>query len=99
MVEITPPDAPNGGYVQDDIEPFVSPRDGTIIKSRSQLRDYMGQHNLVHYDPSNKAEADRYAAARDDQARRELIWEGVDRLFHTGRVEFKGPRYNEDDSI
>ncbi len=72
-------------YVQGDITPFVSVVDGVLIESRSQLRDYMGQRNLVHHDPTNKGEWDRYEKARDDQRRREMIWEGVDRVFSTGR--------------
>ncbi len=33
-----------------DIQPFVSPIDGTVIESRSTLRRYMKQHDLVHID-------------------------------------------------
>jgi hypothetical protein len=88
MVEIADPAEVEAAYVQGDIEPFVSVVDGTLIKSRSHLRDYMGERNLVHYDPTNKAEVDRYASARQDTALREQLWENVDRMFATGR----GPR-------
>jgi hypothetical protein len=37
-------DAVSTVYVQGDVEPFVSPIDGTIIQSRNGLRD----HNLKH---------------------------------------------------
>jgi hypothetical protein len=33
-----------------DIQPFVSPIDGTVIGSRSTMRRYMKQHDLVHVD-------------------------------------------------
>src|SRR5262245_24432498 len=82
-------DAPD---VVGDIEPFVSPVDGTIIKSRSHLRDYMGEKGLVHYDEVKDGQGkvvDRYAEARNDQAMRERMWEGLDRAQRTGR----GPRH------
>ena len=99
MVEVIRSDDARLHSVQGEIEPFISPRDGTVIRSRAHMRDYMAQHNLVHYDPTNTAEKDRYAEQRDDQMRRELIWENVDRMKNTGRVEFRGPRYSEDDSL
>jgi hypothetical protein len=76
--------------VIDDVSPFVSPIDGTIIKSRSHLRDYMGERNLVPYEDAKtqKREEDRYEARRQDTALREQLWEGVDRAARTGR----GPR-------
>ena len=36
--------------IQPDIEPFVSPVDGTVIKSRNHLRKYMSANNLAHAD-------------------------------------------------
>jgi hypothetical protein len=99
MVEIVRSDDPRLHSVIGEIEPFFVPGTNEVIKSRAHMHDYMTKHNLVHFDPTNKAESDRYAQARDDQARRELIWENIDRLKHTGRVEFKGPRHNEDDSL
>jgi hypothetical protein len=71
--------------IQGDIEPFRSVVDGTIISSRSQLRSYMAQRDLVPYDPTIKAEVDRYAAPRAEAATREQLWENVDRLVRTGR--------------
>ena len=63
--------------VIDEIEPFVSPRDGTVIHSRSQLREYMAKHDLVHFDETKGAtpEADRYEKGRHDRALREQLWE------------------------
>lgn len=39
-----------GGMILGDIEPFVSPVDGSIISSRSVLRHHMRQHGLAHTD-------------------------------------------------
>lgn len=97
MVEVIRSDDERLHSVVGEIEPFISPRDGTVIRSRAHMREYMQQHNLVHFDPTNKGEKDRYAEARDDQQRRELLWENVDRLKNAGRVEFHGPRYTEDE--
>ena len=74
--------------VRDDIEPFVSILDKkTVIKSRSHMRDYMAEHDVVHYDDAKtqKAEADRYEPARQEKAMRERLYEYVDRLVRTGR--------------
>jgi len=84
-VEVSVPPDEVFTSVVGDIQPFVSPVDGAVISSRSQLRDYMERRDLVHYDPTRKAEADRYAEARADAALREQIWEGVDRALRTGR--------------
>lgn len=60
-----------GGIVIGDIEPFVSPVDGTVISSRSHLREHMRQHGLAHtadysapggyWDKSKQARADYLA--------------------------------------
>jgi hypothetical protein len=76
---------PGTPAVQGDIEPFRSVVDGTIIRSNSHLRSYMAEKNLVHYDPTAKAEVDRYAVARQDKETRERLYEYVDRLVRTGR--------------
>lgn len=82
MVEIPIDDSfePSVG-IHGDIEPFVSPRDGTIIKSRAHMRDYMAQHNLVHFDATMKREEDRYAKGHADRALREQLYERVDKLM------------------
>jgi hypothetical protein len=85
LVEVSVPPDEALVAVVGDIQPFVSPVDGTVISSRSQLRDYMERRDLVHYDPTRKAEADRYATSRQDTALREMLWEGVDRALRTGR--------------
>jgi len=40
---------PNGPMVMADIEPFVSPVDGKVINSRSQLRVHNKQHDVTSY--------------------------------------------------
>lgn len=42
------------GLIIGDIEPFISPVDGTRISSRSHLREYMRQHGLAHTEDYNK---------------------------------------------
>lgn len=73
--------------VRDDIAPFVSPIDGSMINSQSALRDHMGQHGVVHYDEvkGHKVE-DRYAAERERRAFREQLWEATDRAIRTGKA-------------
>ena len=39
-----------GSYVIMDVEPFKSPVDGTVIKSRRHMRDYMKRNDLVHFE-------------------------------------------------
>jgi hypothetical protein len=72
--------------IHGEIEPFISPVDGTLIKSRSHLRDYMGERGLVHFSElkGNSREEDRYEQQRKDRALRELLWEGVSRTFSMG---------------
>jgi hypothetical protein len=72
--------------IHGDIQPFVSPRDGTIIKSRAHMRDYMAKHNLVHFDPTAKREEDRYASGHADRALREQLYERVDKLVRDPAV-------------
>lgn len=42
------------GIIMGDIEPFVSPVDGSVISSRSVLREHMRQHGLAHTEDYNK---------------------------------------------
>ena len=50
MSEVGMSDKYRSHYIQADIEPFVSPVDGTVIKSRNHLRKYMSANNLAHTD-------------------------------------------------
>jgi hypothetical protein len=81
MIEVIWSDDPRLHSVVGEIEPFISPRDGTVIRSRAHMRDYMERHNLVHFDPTNKGESDRYAQSHGDRALREQLWERVDKMM------------------
>jgi len=72
--------------IHGDIEPFRSPRDGTIIKSRAHMREYMAKHSLVHFDATAKREEDRYAKGHADRALQELLYEKVDKLVRDPTV-------------
>ena len=80
---------PNRLYVLGDIQPFVSPIDGTLISSRSKLRDHNNRHGVTNssdYSPEFLAKRKK---ARDDeitgntkkaqQERRQLIDETLRR--------------------
>lgn len=86
-MEITRGAVPDAPAVRDDIEPFISPIDFSIISSRSALRDHMGKHDVVHYDEvkGTKVE-DRYAAQRERRQLREMLWEYTDRAIRTGKA-------------
>lgn len=88
MVEVGLPDLTEQGSaaILPEIEPFISPRDGTVIRTRSELRDYMGRNNLVPYEEAKtqKAEGDRYQAERTDSQLKERLWEGVSKTFSMG---------------
>jgi hypothetical protein len=87
LVEVVPHDSPRFHDVIGDesgFTPFRSVYDGTTITSRSQLRKYMAERSLVHYDPHNKGEYDRYADERKDRAMRELLWEELNKTFSMG---------------
>lgn len=69
MVEIEKaPKREDAPLILGDIEPFVSTVDGSIISSRSHLREHMKQHGLAHtsdydkpggyWDKARKARAD-----------------------------------------
>ena len=73
--------------IHGDIEPFVSPVDGTVIRSRAHMQDYMARRDLIHYDPSIKREEDRYASGRKDVQMRELLWEKVDKMYQQSDVK------------
>jgi hypothetical protein len=72
--------------VHDDIAPFVSPIDGTVVASRSQLRDHMGRYDVVPTDEVSGRVEDRYNAGRERTAFREMLWEYTDRAIRTGKA-------------
>jgi hypothetical protein len=85
--EVTPRTNEAPYVIADTFTPFRSPRDGTVIESRSQLHDYMAKHDLVFHEDAKtqRAEGDRYAEKRSERALRERLWEHTDRLIQTGR--------------
>jgi hypothetical protein len=87
MVEVPVDDSfePSVG-IHGDIQPFISPRDGTVIKSRAHMREYMAKHNLVHFTPGMQREEDRYQKGRDERALREQLYERVDKLVRNPAV-------------
>ena len=89
FVEVTRGCVSDATFIQPDIEPFVSPVDGTVIGSRSQLRDYMGERGLVHYDEvkDQGPKMDRYQESRERQQLREKMWEYTDRAIRTGKAQ------------
>lgn len=84
MLEVTDELSVRSHFVVGEIEPFISVRDGTLIRSRTDMNEYMKRHDLVHFDPSNKAVSDRYEEGRQQRAMREQLWEGVSRTFSMG---------------
>jgi Fic family protein len=52
--------------IQQDITPFVSPIDGTVISSRSNLREHMKRHDVVLADDYKEH---REAKAKERQSR------------------------------
>jgi hypothetical protein len=74
--------------IHGEITPFRSPVDGTIIKSKAHLAEYMAKKGLRLKEPgSNSRVEDRYAKAHQDQAMRELIYENVDRMMQRTEVK------------
>lgn len=97
LVEImVDPDSVFGTHaVIGEIEPFVSPVDGTVISSRTQLRQYMAEKGLVNFHDAQGAtpEKDRYQAERERREMRERLWEGVNRTFSMGNKPRDHKRY------
>jgi hypothetical protein len=89
FVEVSRDAVSDAPAVHADIDPFVSPVDGTIIESRSQLRDYMGEKGLVHFDEvkDQGPKTDRYQEQRERAQLREQLWEYTDRAIRTGKAQ------------
>jgi hypothetical protein len=67
-------------FIQADIQPFVSPVDGTVIKSRQHMRKYMKANNLAHMDDFSGSMEKRIAE-------REKFYQGRDRKSVQQRVD------------
>jgi len=55
-----------GSFVQGDIQPFVSPIDGSVIADRKQYREHCKKHGVVPAAEFSKEFYDRKAAERAD---------------------------------
>ncbi len=54
MEEVGNVEIERAGLIMGDIEPFISPVDGSVISSRSVLREHMRQHGLAHTEDYSK---------------------------------------------
>lgn len=63
-------------YVQDDVPPFVSPVDGSIVNSKSGLRNHNARNDVVNYQEFGDAHFERAAKEREK--------------FYTGDFDRKG---------
>lgn len=61
MVEVGRSEGSKLHYIQPDIQEFVSPVDGTVIRSRKHLRRYMKERNLAHVDDFSQSWEQRRA--------------------------------------
>ena len=63
-------------YVCGDIPPFVSPLDFSVVEGRRDYENHMKKHNVVPFEAGSEK---RSPPKLDPTARREAIWESVDR--------------------
>ena len=61
-----PPQSTGAFAVHGDIQPFVSPIDGTVISDRKQYREHCKKHNVV---PANEFSSGHYQRAAEQRAR------------------------------
>ena len=89
MVEITPDDKPIvGHYVCGDIPAFVSPLDGSLVEGRKAYENHLKKHDVR---PLEAGDEKRSPPKPDPSARRELIWEAVDRsIQHARQGKYRG---------
>jgi len=82
-------------FIQPDIQAFVSPVDGTVIKSRQHLRRYMKANNLAHHDDfkgefdSRRSERLKFKEGRDRksiQQRVEALRDSFEQVRNTERA-------------
>ena len=60
-----------GAYIQGDMEPIISPIDGSVITSRSKFRSHNAKHGVVPYEEFGDAFFER--KARERQSRLEGV--------------------------
>jgi hypothetical protein len=87
FVEVTRGAVSEAPAIRDDIAPFVSPIDGSVINSQSALREHMGKHGVVHtHEVAGHKVEDRYQKTRERVQMREMMWEYTDRAIRTGKA-------------
>lgn len=83
--------------IMPDIEPFVSPVDGTVVSSRSRLREHNKRNDVVQFHEMDgeweRAAARRQAIAegRDKTARAERVQDIINAIDKVQRGEGHGP--------
>ena len=89
MVEIQRDDVSLAGhYVCGDIPAFVSPLDGSLVEGRKAYENHLKKHDVR---PLEAGEEKRLPPKPDPTARRELIWEAVDRsIQHARQGKYRG---------
>ena len=80
MVEVIRGTEFDSAAVHNDIKPFL--HNGVEIKSRSHLRAYMGQHDLVPIEAV--AARPRGPDPVQRQELREMLWEGISKTYSLG---------------
>lgn len=88
----------SGHFVRGDVEPFVSPVDGSLIGSASQLREHNRRNGVVSMDDwgnqSEYVKREQEAAKKQDaQVRKEKLIHAVDQHRHNNFKTFN--RYME----
>lgn len=99
MVEVGAVVAERAGMIMGDIEPFISPVDGSVISSRSVLRQHMKQHGLAHTDDyantwekSKQARADYLAGKTNPGSKRRIsqLSDSFEHLRNQMRAKSRG---------
>ena len=80
--EYVRPNAPKSNlYVQADIEPFVSPLDGSVITGRRGRDEHCRRHGVVPAQEFDKGHFDRKAAERAD------VYQGTEKTAHGRQIK------------
>ena len=53
-----------GHYIQNDIEPFISPVDGTVVSSRREMKEHNKRNNVVPAQEYDQGHYDAHAKKR-----------------------------------
>ena len=88
--EYVPPesDSPKWAAIHGDIEPFVSPVDGTLIDDRAKLREHNKRHGVTNVQDygsdwftRKQKERDDYVSGKSPKAKQERL-ETIQRTLH-----------------